>query len=41
MMRNVPKLQVAIQSEVVVGEVGTVTFAIHVAVPFAIHVAIQ
>jgi hypothetical protein len=41
MIRNVPELQEAIQSEVVVGVVGTAAFEFLVAVPFAIHVAMQ
>jgi hypothetical protein len=41
MIRNVPELQEMTRSEVVVGEVGTATFEIIVATPFAIHVAMQ
>jgi hypothetical protein len=41
MIRNVPELQEAIQSEVVVGELGTVASEFLVAAPFAIHFAIQ
>jgi hypothetical protein len=41
MIGNVPKLQEATQSKVVVGEVGTVAFEFLAAVLFAIHVAMQ
>jgi hypothetical protein len=41
MIRNVPELQEAIQSEVVVGELGTVASEFLAAAPFAIHFAIQ
>jgi hypothetical protein len=41
MIGNVPKLQEAAQSEVVVEEVGTATFEFLVVVSFAIHVAKQ
>jgi hypothetical protein len=37
MIGNVPELQEATQSEVVVGEVGTATFEFHAAAPFAIY----
>jgi hypothetical protein len=40
MIGNIPKLQEATQSEVVVGEVGTVAPEFLVAASFAIHVAI-
>jgi hypothetical protein len=38
MVGNIPELQEATQSEVVVGEVRTTTFEFLAAVPFAIHV---
>jgi hypothetical protein len=41
MIRNVPELQEVTQSEVVVGEVGTVAPKFLVATSFAIHVVIQ
>jgi hypothetical protein len=41
MIRNVPELQEANRSEVVVGEVGTASLEILAAALFAIHVAIQ
>jgi hypothetical protein len=41
MIGNVPELQEATRSEVVVGEVGTAAPEFIVAAPFAIHVAIQ
>jgi hypothetical protein len=41
MIGNVPELQEATRSEVVVGEVGTTAPEFIVAAPFAIHVAIQ
>jgi hypothetical protein len=41
MIENVPELQETTQSEVVVGEVGTVTFEFLTAAPFTIHVAMQ
>jgi hypothetical protein len=41
MIGNVPELQVATRSEVVVGEVGTAAPEFLVDVPFATHVAIQ
>jgi hypothetical protein len=41
MIGNVPKLQEATRSEVVVEEVGTTTFEFLVVVSFAIHVAKQ
>jgi hypothetical protein len=41
MKGNVPEVQEATRSEVVVGEVATTTFEFLVAVPFAIHVAMQ
>jgi hypothetical protein len=40
MIGNVPKLQEATQSEVVVGEFGTATPEFLATAPFAIHVAI-
>jgi hypothetical protein len=41
MIGNIPKLQEATRSEVVVGKIGTVTFEFLAAVPFAVHVAMQ
>jgi hypothetical protein len=41
MIGNVPELQEATRSEVVVGEVGTTAPEFIVAAPFAIRVAIQ
>jgi hypothetical protein len=41
MIGNVPELQEATRSEVVVGEVGTAAPEFIVAAPFAIRVAIQ
>jgi hypothetical protein len=41
MIRNVPKLQEVTQSELVVGEVETVTFEDFAAAPFAIHIEMQ
>jgi hypothetical protein len=41
MIGNIPELQEATQSEVVVAEAGTTTFEFLVAVPFDIHVAMQ
>jgi hypothetical protein len=41
MVENVPELQEATRSEVVVGEVGTAEFEFLAAAPFAIHVAKQ
>jgi hypothetical protein len=41
MIRNVPELQEAIRSEVVVGELGTAASEFLAAAPFAIHFAIQ
>jgi hypothetical protein len=41
MLGNVPELQEATRSVVVVGEVGTVAFEFLTAAPFAIHVANQ
>jgi hypothetical protein len=37
MIKNVPELHLAAQSEVVVGEVGTAAFEVLVVAPFAIH----
>jgi hypothetical protein len=39
--KNVLELQEATRSEVVVGEVGTTTFEVIAATPFAMHVAMQ
>jgi hypothetical protein len=41
MIGNVPELQEATQSEVVVGEVRTAGFEFLGAVPFDIHIAMQ
>jgi hypothetical protein len=41
MIENIPELQEAIRSEVVVGELGTVSPKFLSAAPFAIHVAMQ
>jgi hypothetical protein len=41
MIGNVPELQEAIRSEVVVGEVGTIAIEFLAAAPFVIHVAKQ
>jgi hypothetical protein len=41
MIENVPEVQEATRSEVVVGEVGTTAQEFPAAVPFAIHVAMQ
>jgi hypothetical protein len=41
MIGNVPGLPEVARSEVVVGEVGTVTFEFLAAAPFTIHVAMQ
>jgi hypothetical protein len=41
MIGNVPELQEVTRSEVVVGEVGTATFKVLAATPFAIYVAMQ
>jgi hypothetical protein len=41
MIGNVPELQEATRSEVVVGEVGTAAPEFLAAMPFAIHVVIQ
>jgi hypothetical protein len=41
MIGNVPELQEATLSEVMVGEVGTATPEFPAAVPFAIHVVMQ
>jgi hypothetical protein len=41
MIGNIPKLQVATRSEVVVGEVGTAAFEFLATAPFAIDVAMQ
>jgi hypothetical protein len=41
MIGNVRELQEATRSEVVVGEVGTMTLEFLAATPFAIHVAMQ
>jgi hypothetical protein len=41
MIGNILEVQEATRSEVVVGEVATTTFEFLVAVPFAIHVAMQ
>jgi hypothetical protein len=38
MVGNVPELQEVTRSEVVVGEVGSVTFEFLIVAPFAIHV---
>jgi hypothetical protein len=41
MIRNVPELQEATQSELVVGEAETVTFEDLATVPFSIHIEMQ
>jgi hypothetical protein len=41
MLGNVPQLQEATRSEVLVGEVGTAIFEFLAAAPFAIYVAMQ
>jgi hypothetical protein len=41
MIENIPEVQEATRSEVVVGEVGTTAQEFPAAVPFAIHVAMQ
>jgi hypothetical protein len=41
MLGNVPQLQEATRSEVLVGEVGTAIFEFLAATPFAIYVAMQ
>jgi hypothetical protein len=41
MILNIPELQEATQSEIVVGEVGTAAFEVLAAVPFSIHIAMQ
>jgi hypothetical protein len=41
MIENVPELQEVTQSEVVAGEIGTVTPKFLAVAPFTIHVAMQ